>query len=187
VAVVAVAGRIGAGKSQVADAVATAIGASKRSFGAAVRAIAEDRGLPTDRESLQELGEETIAVEGWTAFVSRVQEPFACSMAIDGVRHLAAAEALRRGAEGTFLLVFVDASFERRLARLAARDGITRDQLLAADQHRNESEVIALREIADIVIYNEHDGRDVLAVAVDAIVEALEVREEAADSPETPI
>jgi dephospho-CoA kinase len=173
VAVIAVAGRIGAGKSAIADGAATAVGGSRRSFGGAVREIAENRGLPTDRTSLQDLGEQTIADEGWTEFVSRVLAGDLKIVVIDGVRHIAAAEALRAVApRDGFLLVFVDASFERRLDRVSSREGITRAELEAADQHPNEAEVLALRGFADIVIDNERDGPEALAEAIETIVTA---------------
>jgi dephospho-CoA kinase len=68
--------------------------------------------------------------------------------------------------------VFADASFERRLARVSSRDGITRGELEAADRHPNEAEVPVLREIADVLVDNERNGPEALAEAIDTIVAA---------------
>jgi dephospho-CoA kinase len=172
--VVAVAGRIGAGKSAIAEATARALGCRRSSFGQAVRAYAEQRDLSLDRTALQNLGEEMIADEGWTAFVARVLSRGAGSVVVDGVRHFAAVDALRSASAGRdgFLLVFVDASFERRAERVMARDDVTSSELEAADRHRNEADVDAIRGIADVVIDNEREDVSSLADAVETIVAA---------------
>jgi cytidylate kinase len=171
--VVAVAGRIGAGKSVVASRLAARFDVEPRSFGAAVRVVARASGAPLDRKSLQDLGEQLIAEEGWERFVRRVLDPPAPVVVVDGVRHVGALAALR--AAGTVTLVFVDASTEVRADRVVARDGVPLQELLASDQHQNESEVDAIRRLADLVVLND-DGGDHLDQVLGEVMRFIDVR-----------
>jgi dephospho-CoA kinase len=167
-------GRIAAGKSSVSKGVASRLGAPWVSFGDAVRAEACSRGLPLDRAILQELGDRFIA-EGWDAFIDRVIGQARWDgqglLVVDGVRHTAAIRAFeRRYGETPILVVFVDATWDRRAQRLTERAG-SRDGLRAADAHANEAGVDDVRKRADVVVHNEASLDD----AVSAALEALEV------------
>lgn len=164
--IAAFAGPIGSGKSSIADHLANRTGAVRRSFGAAVREIAEERSIPTDRSSLQDLGELVIAEEGWDWFTSRtVGDSVGGDLVVlDGVRHVGAVEALERCAEdGGFHLIYVDCRDEVRFGRLSRRDGIGLSEATAVDAHANEREALLVRARADLVISNDVDEPDVVA------------------------
>lgn len=172
--VVAVAGRIGAGKSAVAGAVADALDAERTSFGRVVRGVAAERGLPQDRRSLQALGEQLIAQEGWAAFTRRVLPSGTGSVVIDGVRHLDAVPALRGLASPRrFILVFVDAGDTTRHRRLAVRDHVDPAAVMAADGNANEAQTDAVRALADVVVRNDVDGCEHLETAAAAVLAHL--------------
>lgn len=174
--IVALAGPIGAGKSVVADRLAEALGARRRSFGGVVRERAIASGMSVDRESLQTLGESIIASEGWTAFCRDVVDDVSGEpVVVDGVRHIGAVDGLAGLAAGSFLaMVFVDASHDMRATRVARRDGITRGDFEAAQAHPNESELVLVRQRATIVVDNSSDGEQALGSVVGAIVHHVE-------------
>ncbi len=156
---IALAGPLGSGKTVIADRLAQALGGQRRSFGATVREIAAERGLPENRSTLQALGD-TLIDEGWDVFCRRVVgTPTGEFTVVDGIRHVGAVDALRRRfSNSELVLVFVDAPYERRRDRICARDGIDSASFDAAASHRNESEVDAVRVLAEIVV--ENDGED---------------------------
>jgi len=156
--IVAVAGPIGAGKSAVADRIARVLGAPRRSFGGAVRGRALELGIPTDRESLQTLGDQMIATEGWDAFCRRVVGDVATTVVVDGVRHIGALDALARiAAGGHFAIVFIEAAPELCRYRVAERDGTSGTEFDAANSHPNEREVplVKQRTDPDLVLAND--------------------------------
>jgi dephospho-CoA kinase len=161
--VVAVAGRIGAGKSTVAKEIARIIGGTVVSFGSAVRAEAEKQDLPCDRTTLQRLGDELIR-EGWDHFCDLVLEQAhagaTASLVVDGVRHLGAIDSLsRRSAPQRVVVVFVDSSWSTRCRRVASR-GVAEDDLAQADNDPNEREVEAVRERSDLLVVNDGDLKE---------------------------
>lgn len=175
--VVGVAGPIGAGKSVVADELAAFYGGARRSFGGVVRGRAEAVGRPTDRDSLQDLGDQIIATDGWAAFCREVldEPPDGAVVVVDGVRHDGAIDALIVIVGGERLrLVFVDAPRDERLARLIARDGITEADFDAAEGHPNERELPSVRARADLVIDNTSARNDARRALVHDIVTQLE-------------
>jgi dephospho-CoA kinase len=96
--VIAFAGRIGAGKSSVAKALADHLGWKLASFGAYVRTVVSSRGLSLSRESLQAVGEE-LEAKDTTALCRAVLnaafwqpgEP----LVIEGIRHVRVLEILK--------------------------------------------------------------------------------------------
>ena len=155
--VLGVAGPIGAGKSAIADELAAAYAGVRRSFGGVVRRRAEALGRPTDRDSLQQLGDEIIATDGWDTFCREVLDdaPQHDVVVVDGVRHVGAIDALIAiVGEAQFRLVFVDAARIQRVARVMARDEITEAAFDAAESHPNEYELPLVRERADVQVDN---------------------------------
>src|SRR6266852_1814791 len=92
-------GPIGSGKSSVSRAFAQVIGSAWNSFGATVREIAAERGLPLNRESLQEIGAAEVSKNRIT-FCRRVIDRAGADprqgIVIDGLRHIDILEELRR-------------------------------------------------------------------------------------------
>lgn len=175
--VVGVAGPIGAGKSVVADELAAFYGGARRSFGGVVRGRADALGRPTDRDSLQDLGDQIIATDGWAAFCREVldEPPDGAVVVVDGVRHDGAIDALIAIVGGERLrLVFVDALREERLARLIARDGIAEADFDAAEVHPNERELASVRARADLVIDNTNSGHEARRALVQEVVSQLD-------------
>jgi cytidylate kinase len=168
--IVAFAGRIGAGKSSVAAAVATAFGWKFASFGGVVRKTATSRGVEHSRESLQELGEELEASDpamfcravlddaGWSA-----GEP----VVVEGIRHVRIWETLKNlVAPQPIFLVYIEASEELRRARLQERDAQETINLKRAEAHSTERDVIAeLPRLANLVLRT--DGKLVSELARD--------------------
>ncbi len=173
--VVGVSGPIGAGKSVVADELAAVYAGVRRSFGAVVRRRAKAMGRPLDRDSLQEVGDEIIATDGWDAFCRDVlgETPEGGTVVIDGIRHLGAIDALTAIVGGTrFRLLYIAAPRDERLARVIARDGITEVDFDAAEAHPNESELPLVRSRNHVEVENTEEGEP-LAPLVQRITAAL--------------
>ena len=153
-------GPIGSGKSNVSQLFAATIGGTWNSFGNAVRTVAVERGVPTDREGLQRLGAELVANER-SSFCRRVVgQPSSDSekpVVIDGLRHFEILEELRVVANPrNVVCVYVDAPLAIRLQRVNARDGLSADQLAKLQKHSTEVEVEQrLKSIADFCADNQ--------------------------------
>jgi dephospho-CoA kinase len=91
------------------------------------------------------------------------------TLVVDGIRHLGAVEALSRiaGPDAT-VVVFVDAPWEARAARLAAR-GVDVDEARAADEHSNEAEVGAVMTRADTLVVNDRNLEEAVSATLDAL------------------
>jgi dephospho-CoA kinase len=168
-------GGIGSGKTTLASAVAERMGLKVASFGAFVRQTAGSRGIAEEREALQALGETLIAEMTFDGFCRAVLEAAgwngAGSLVVEGIRHVAAFERIKRlVAPVPAKLFFVDVPRDVRQVRA---DGARPDQhadLAKADAHSTEKDVHgALREIADLVL----DGRRDLDALSEEIVGSL--------------
>jgi dephospho-CoA kinase len=159
--VVALSGQVAAGKSAVSVRLAARLAVPRVSFGDAVRRVAMEQGLPTDRAVLQDLGEELIAA-GWESFCHAVleQAPWrpGQSLVVDGVRHLGAIAALQRLVQPSRLrVVFLESPPEARKLRLATKGATSAEAIMAVDEHRNERELPSVRQVADLVVANDGD------------------------------
>jgi dephospho-CoA kinase len=168
VRIVGIAGAIGSGKSELSRALARELDAERLSFGDFVRREGRGRGVEPTRENLQQLGEQLIDELGAPEFVRRVlsERPPTDLLVVDGVRHLAVDEALRKIA-AQYVLVFATVDDDTRRRRLVERKGHDVD-LTALDQHSTEREVPLLRERAATVV----DGTD-SGAAVERVRELL--------------
>jgi dephospho-CoA kinase len=150
-------GKIGSGKSTVSTAVAEALGWPRTGFGDYVRALAAEKGLAVDRQTLQRLGE-SLVNEGPTEFCRAVLnqanwEP-GKSAVVDGIRHTAIVSALRETVAPTeLLLVFVAVADSVRETRVQKRDGQNQVTLNLLDSHSTESEVeTSLSKMAHLTV-----------------------------------
>jgi cytidylate kinase len=171
---IAIGGRVGSGKYFLADQLADTLGWKHASFGRYVRgkAVAQER--PLQLPELQALGVELIEGEGWDAFVRNAvdfagvrigEEPFI----IDGVRHVAALETLRKLLnKGRVILIYLDADDESRHARLAA-EGVAAEVVPRIDKHDTEEDV----RDGDLIQRADHVVRGDLRSAFAQTVAAL--------------
>jgi cytidylate kinase/transcriptional regulator with XRE-family HTH domain len=148
--VLALSGKIGSGKTTLSQELADALGWKRASFGEYVRAYAKSQGLDENsRDVLQAVGQSLVekdAVEfcrsvlahfGWTS-----GEP----LVIDGVRHTAVVDALRKIVAPLDLrVVFVDVSEKTRLKRIRDTDRDVVERMSEIEAHATE------REVPDIV------------------------------------
>lgn len=149
-------GGIASGKSTLSEAVALSLGSKRVSFGGYMRSEAKRRGVGTDRDTLQAIGEELVAADpdglckavmtqaGWTP---------GSALVVDGIRHVHIADRLRRLAKPSeFRLVHVATGAEARAARFVAR-GEAASRLKVFESHSTERDVAhGLPEKADLVV-----------------------------------
>ena len=171
--VICLSSRIGAGKSSLANSLATAVGWGHTSFGDYVREIAKQRGSDPSREVLQQIGEELISADVQSfsqAVISQTDWQRGC--VIDGIRHIQAYQAIKKIVSPLpTYLVFVDIDESVRRKRLHER-GMTDNQIDAADRHSTEAQVRGvLKQQADIVLEGSRDIPD-LVMAVRTFIHA---------------
>jgi len=158
-AVICLSSRMGAGKSTLANSLASSLGWGHVSFGDYVREIARQRGSDQSREVLQQIGEELISmnVQSFSqTVISQVDWQKGC--VIDGIRHIQVLRAIKGIVRPlpTFL-VFVDIDESIRRKRLHER-GMTDKQIDAADQHSTEAQIGGvLKQQADILLDGSND------------------------------
>ena len=159
---VGMSGRIGAGKSSIAKALAIELECQVFSFGKFVRSRAVSIGAPESRESLVAIGQ---------ALVDRDCEEFVASalssagwlpgdrLVIDGVRHRCVRSALiTRAAHQRFFHVHVRSPNAVRSKRLQLR--CEDRNVTSLDRDPTEREVPKLATLADLIVDgdNEIDG-----------------------------
>ena len=150
-------GKIGSGKSTISTAVAEVLGWPRTGFGDYVRALAAQRGLPEDRQSLQRLGESLVNEkpgEFCRMVLDQAKWEPGKSLVVDGIRHAAIVSALREMvAPAELLLVFVAVPDSLREARVRRRDGQDHVPLDLLDSHSTESDVERLlSKMADLTV-----------------------------------
>lgn len=136
---VAISGRIGSGKSSLARELAQGQSWDVVSFGRYVKAMAEERGVGNDRQSLQTFGQSLINAAGADLFLQQVVaycRPTSAVHIFDGVRHPAMIDALRRR-YGTVAVVCLEANQHLRYDRYSARSNhpVGLQEFLVWDEH----------------------------------------------------
>jgi len=153
-AVIAFSARQASGKSIISTEVSEQLGWPRAGFGDYVRALAIERGLGTEREILQDIGErlvrdkleqfcrDVLASAGWTP---------GRGVVLDGIRHAQTLRVLKNiVAPLPVLLIYVDVPDAVRKGRLRAR-GVSEDAALRHESHSTERQVIeALPALADL-------------------------------------
>jgi dephospho-CoA kinase len=124
------------------------------SFGQYVKSTATERGLPLNRETLQELGEELVASDpkGFTrSALASVDHKLGA--VVDGLRHRTVLSEIRSLAlDVPTVVVFLEVADEIRLKRLRSR-GMSADEILRADNHPMELSLEnQLLPFADLVL-----------------------------------
>jgi cytidylate kinase len=184
--VVAVAGKVGAGKHQLAEELATELGFKHASFGQYVRGEAKRRDVSLQRRNLQDLGDQLISEQGWDQFVRNTLkeagvEPGEGPVVVDGVRHLKAREMLRDIYKPQPVITFfLDTDDQHRFARLES-EGVRPDELEEIEHHPTEEDTHDgdLEKIADQVLGpDEAEAYRQAIVGLARIVPALAVRDE---------
>jgi cytidylate kinase/transcriptional regulator with XRE-family HTH domain len=166
--VLALSGRIGSGKTTLSHELADALGWKRASFGEYVRAYAKSQGLDDNsRDVLQAVGQSLVekdAVDfcrsvlahfGWTS-----GEP----LVIDGIRHSAVVDALRKIVAPLDLrVVYVDVSEKTRLKRIRDTDKDVVQRMNEIEAHATEREVPnAVRALAARHIEGDRPVEDVV-------------------------
>lgn len=154
--VIGLSGQFGSGKSSLASILSLRTSWPKAAFGDYLRQVTAQRGLGTDRATLQQLGEEQIAL-GWEAFCTAVLVHSGWrrgrGLVVDGIRHIDAVGTLNKLIYPQHLYhVHLAIDEEFRHNRLASRDGL---QALfdKSEEHSTEAEVkAALPNAADMVV-----------------------------------
>lgn len=173
---VAICGHIGTGKSSLAKALGSTFDWDTISFGRYVKGIAHDRGLGSERKTLQDLGQTLIEKAGEDRFLQDVLEfcrPRSAVQLFDGVRHVAMVDAIRRHYDATLTVCLV-LDDRARYERYAARDSIPvdYDRFLSWKNHPVEWEIARICHAADLQV--GADGS--LADMVEATMAGLRVR-----------
>src|SRR5581483_8461316 len=154
--VVAIAGKMGSGKTTLSKDLATAMACPRASFGDYVRQQVHDRGLPTIRDNLQVIGTELLLRDPasfCTSVITSCGWQKGCALVIDGLRHLITIPIIRRITEpAEFRIVYVSVPEEVRLKRLSDRgDGGPQD-VARIESHSSEQELGLIAQIADVEI-----------------------------------
>jgi transcriptional regulator with XRE-family HTH domain/cytidylate kinase len=165
--VLAFSGKIGSGKTTLSQQVADALGWRRASFGEYVCTFALSQGLEVSRDVLQELGESLVA-RGPDDFCKTVLAHFGWNsgepLVIDGVRHAAVFEALRRLVAPLELrLVYVNVDENTRLKRLQQTDRDVIARLKDVESHSTEREVTdKLPSLASRHVQGDRPAKDIV-------------------------
>lgn len=153
--IIGIAGKTGSGKTFLANALAKHLNCPLTGFGKFVEKIAKERGLKIARATLQGIGEELVKnPESFCASVlSFGGYAPGGNIVIDGIRHIAIVDCLRRVSNGEFFLVYLVIEEKARIERLTLRDFISAADISVSDEHSTEMQVAKIiRKEADINI-----------------------------------
>jgi dephospho-CoA kinase len=140
--VIGTVGRNGSGKDSLVNYLArTHHDVHPLSIGDVVRQLAEERAMPTTRESLHEVSQQLMHAEGPDVFIRRIIRQIEGhdwhAVAISGIRTPHDAEAFRQRFDGNFLLVHIEVGARTRYQRLKKR-GEPRDPSTFEEFQRQE-------------------------------------------------
>ncbi|MEI9941988.1 MAG: AAA family ATPase [Pseudomonadota bacterium] len=155
-------GGIASGKTTLASAVAVRLGLQVATFGGYVRSEARRRGAEEHREALQALGEALIGEMGWISFCTAVLEEAGWtpgnSIVVDGIRHVAALEAVRAIVNPMPTKLFLVAVAQAVRQDRNDNRPQERTELAKADLHSTERDVHqSLPDLADLVLDGTRD------------------------------
>jgi dephospho-CoA kinase len=162
--VIAIAGRIGSGKTTLSKDLANALQCLRASFGDYVRAAVQERGLPQTRENLQVIGTQLLTSDP-TGFCSSVLSSCGWQpgkdLVIDGLRHLITIPIIRRLVEPSAMkIVYISVPEEIRLQRLNDRGEGDAHNVARIESHSSEQELGPIAQMADLAVRGD-SPRDV--------------------------
>jgi dephospho-CoA kinase len=160
--IIGMAGKIGAGKSEVSSRLSQRHGFDVSAYSDVIREYLADSQIAVDRASMQKAGQYLIDTRGVETLSELVLERMrGAKFVIDGIRHRRVVDYLRQRPGSLFKLVFVAASISTRLARVNSRrkfrgEGeLTLQQLMELESDPTEVEVDSLMSLADVTIDTE--------------------------------
>lgn len=153
-AVVAICGRIGSGKTTLSKDLAEFLGWPRASFGDYVRSVVQKRGLDPTRENLQVIGTQLLESDP-SAFCRSVllsceQKP-GRDFVIDGLRHLRTIPIIEKLiAPSPMKILHVWVSEEIRLRRLRERGEGDAASVARIESHSSEQELDSIVRLAGL-------------------------------------
>jgi dephospho-CoA kinase len=152
--IIGLAGRIGSGKTEVAHLIESQCGFQYLRYSIVLADWYHTD--PSAKARLQHVGWEVMSGDRQRELnyrlIQQVDRNREC--VIDGLRHPIDFESLKSEFGSCFHLIFVDTPAESRLERLRSRYA-TREQFVEADSHPVESNIDAMRPLADVVLDGE--------------------------------
>jgi dephospho-CoA kinase len=155
---IAIIGRISSGKSTFAKELSNHYNITIASFGSYLRYYCENMGIKTDRETLQNIGEELIQYNPKILLnnVITYSRQETNDFIFEGVRHFVIFEELKN-ISNKYFTVFIDADqttrFQRYLERNKDSDvNKTFEQFIASDNHPVELEIESLKQGCALIV-----------------------------------
>jgi dephospho-CoA kinase len=154
--VIAIAGRIGSGKTTLSKDLANALQCMRASFGDYVRGAVQERGLPPTRENLQVIGTQLLIGDP-RRFCSSVLSSCGWQpgkdLVIDGLRHIMTIPIIRRLVEPAAMkIVYVSVPEEIRLQRLKDRGEGDARNVARIESHSSELELEPIAQLAELAV-----------------------------------
>jgi dephospho-CoA kinase len=164
--VIGIAGGISSGKSTVSEAVATALGCPRVSFGEYVKAITRERALADIRENWQSVGESLVeddVKEFCAAVLAQVSWKPGMSLVIDGIRHVSVLNTLRAMvAPSDLRLIYI--SLDKAIRKQRYRRSWPQERPIEeVEQHSTERQVrTILRNEAQLVVDGKQSVKELV-------------------------
>lgn len=168
-----IAGGACSGKSTLAKAIADHTGYPVASFGDILREHARMSNLSLSIESLQNLGQGLISQLGYDGFLQWIivhshEVPWQSSIVLDGVRHKAMHESLKKAFPAS-ILVYCVCHRDTQIERMMNRDGVSREEALHILSHPLEQFIGDLEQQSDLFFHPEDSLKDFLG-KLDALI-----------------
>lgn len=150
-------GEICSGKSTLSAYLSKKYEIPIASFGGYVRQYCQSNDLSTERESLQNIGEQFIS-EDCEKFLSNVidhSHTTSTSMIFDGVRHMCIADKIRLLSNNTvFIYMEIDAAtrYQRYLSRESNHSIVSFEEFCKQGEHTVEKEIVLLKDSSDLIM-----------------------------------
>lgn len=154
--VIVVSGKIASGKTTLVSYLVKEFGIPSTGFGKYLKSVAIERGLPDDRQTLQQLGQNLVE-NNVDAFCQAVLKnagwPENKRLIVDGVRHQVVLDSLKKIIDPIKLvLIFVALDDSSRNNRMIDRGREGEQALSIADKDKTEIELSDLAKLADLTI-----------------------------------
>ena len=156
-AAIVICGKIGSGKSTVANCLASRLSIQVVSFGTYIRQIANRSGRPTTRSSLQDMGDSLFQEIGASGILLGALEEAGIdnceTVVLDGVRHVEVLKEIRRRARKS-VAIYLDVCQEERYRRRLCQSAcfFSLEEFQALECHAVENEISDLVELCDFVV-----------------------------------